>query len=264
MQVKIIANSVSPSGVRLTTFQLKYQRFIHSELMTHRVFSRNASSSRAIPVMTMLKQVWNDPATPISWGKNKTGMQAETDLQGFSKWAAKKLWGVSGKFACLFAYAMTKVGLHKQVANRILEPWQYIHVVLSATEFDNFFELRNHPDAQPEIQELAKEMQRQYNEAAINKMQIGEWHLPYIHESEKDLPLEILKKVSAARCCRVSYLKHDGHTSTVDEDVKLHDRLVNAVPPHMSPVEHQAVCTDDGEFNGNFYQWKQYRKFLEN
>lgn len=263
MQVKIIADSISPSGVRLTTFQLKYPRFIHSELMTHRVFSRNASSSRAIPVMTMLKQVWNDPATPVSWGKNKSGMQAETELQGASRWFAKKLWSLSGKVACVFAYAMTRVGLHKQVANRILEPWQYIHVVLSATEFDNFFELRNHPDAQPEIQELAKEMQRKYNDAAIHKLEVGGWHLPYIQESEKNLPLETLKKVSAARCCRVSYLKHDGHKSTIEEDIKLHDRLVNAVPPHMSPVEHQAMCTKLKGFQGNFRQWKQYRKFLE-
>ena len=153
--VKIIEDSLT-NGSRLTTYQLRYWRAIHAELMTHRVFSRNASSSRAIPVMKMLRQVWDDPAGPVHWGANQAGMQAHAELDGLRRKLSQAIWKWSGRAMCVAAWSMTKIGLHKQVANRLLEPWQYINVVLTATEFDNWFDLRDHPDAQPEIQELAR------------------------------------------------------------------------------------------------------------
>jgi thymidylate synthase ThyX len=84
ISAKIIADSISESeyGDRITTFELEYPRFIHGELMTHRLFSRNAASSRAIPINKMMDQVLTAPAMPVEWGLNKSGMQAEEMLKG--------------------------------------------------------------------------------------------------------------------------------------------------------------------------------------
>ena len=263
MQVKIIADSISPSGVRITTMQLKYQRFVHSEFMTHRVFSRNASSSRAIPIAKMIEQVRNDPAIPVEWGRNQAGMQARENLSEDDQVKAKFLWLVARDEACNTAQMMADLGLHKQIVNRILEPFQWIHVVVTSTEWDNFFALRDHPDAQPEIRELAKMMKQAYSESQPKRLVPGQWHLPYFTEDDRHMAIADQKKVSAARCCRVSYMKHDGFRASLEEDIKLHDMLVTATPPHMSPVEHQAQCSEGEGWSGNFKQWKQYRKELE-
>lgn len=265
IEAKVILDSISHKGVRLTTFQLKYPRFFHSELMTHRVFSRNASSSRAIPVMKVLKQVWHDPAMPIHWGQNQPGMQANAQLTGWKKSAAHILWRLAGKVACVFAYGMVKVNLHKQVANRILEPWQFIHVVLSSTEYDNFFALRDHVDAQPEIRELAQKMRKARDASYPMRLKPGQWHLPYLTANEiKMLSTGTARKVSAARCCRVSYLKHDGGASDVFEDEKLCDRLAKSKPIHASPFEHVATPLDNSNLrSGNFQGWMQYRELVE-
>lgn len=263
---KVVAHSVNPAGVPLITWQLKYQRFIHSELMTHRVFSRNASSSRAIPVATTLKQVWNDPAGPIHWGANQSGMQANKELTGVRRWLAQQLFYTAGKVMCMFAYGMVKVGLHKQVANRILEPWQYIHVVVSATETDNFFELRDHKDAQPEFQDLAKKMKASMDASVPRKLSTGEWHLPYIRDNERVISPDILKRVSAARTARVSYLTHDGKIPIIVDDLKLHERLVGSAPIHASPTEHPAMAIGGKEgkkMHKNFRGWYQYRNEVE-
>lgn len=266
MKVQIIADSIAPNGVRLTTMQLTYQRFFHSEFMTHRVFSRNASSSRAIPVRKVLSQVWNDPATPIHWGANQAGMQAKGQLKGVKLALAKGLWKWAGRAACVFAWGMMKVGLHKQVANRLLEPWQYIHVVVSSTDWDNFFELRDHPDAQPEIQALARDMKFALTASVPRRLALGQWHLPYVEQdlADNDTLLPMFKKISVARCARVSYALHDGSYPSTAKDVELHDRLVASRPRHSSPAEHQAtpslLSTDR---SGNFRGWVQYRQMLE-
>lgn len=280
---KVIADSIH-GKTRITTLQLKYPRFIHSEFMTHRVFSRNASSSRAIPVSKILKQVWNDPAMPVHWGQNQSGMQAKQELTGVKSKVARSLWKLAGKAACGFAWGMMKIGLHKQIANRILEPWQYIHVVVTATEWDNFFQLRDHPDAQPEIQRLAQAIKTAMKNSRPNRLGIGQWHLPYIngmdvsraqvfintHPNYKDgihpaTVNSILKKVSAARCCRVSYSKHDGTNSSIEEDLALCDKLMHSRPIHASPFEHQATPAKHVSRNdqGNFVDWVQYRKLIE-
>lgn len=262
IEVKIIADSISEDNTRLTTMQLKYHRYIHGELMTHRVFSRNASSSRAIPVKNMLKQIWNDPAMPIYFGTNKAGMQSGKDLSNISKFIAKFMWKTSAKAACIFAYGMMKVGLHKQWANRILEPWQFIHVIVSSTEWNNFFELRCHKDAQPEIMALANIMRVEYNTSIPIVIEVGNWHLPYVTCND-GTNLEILKKISTARCCRVSYLKHDGTNPSIEDDLKLYERLVGSIPVHASPAEHIATPACDGEFHGNFKGWIQHRSQIE-
>ena len=282
ISARMIEHSINSSDIEIATMQLCYPRFIHGEFMTHRVFSRNASSSRAIPVMKMLKQVWSNPAMPVHWGVNKPGMQADKELGGVKKWLARKLWVGAGRVACSFAWLLMKLGSHKQVANRITEPWQYINVILTSTEWDNFFELRDHPDAQPEIRELAKAM-KEAKELSIAKMRFSDpsdannWHLPYVlpaeREEYRDNP-DLLVRMSAARCARVSYLTHDGKNPDQEKDISLFSRLVGSAPIHASPIEHQAYpdrhTPTFGEFSwirpdlhGNFRGWVQFRKLYE-
>ena len=288
IEVKIIADSRGIStdekgmgnGTRITTFQLKYPRFIHSEFMTHRMFSRNASSSRAIPVKKMIEQVLTDPAMPIHWGKNQPGMQAQEEIQHAMH--AEELWRRAAQRAAEYAMELNEIGLHKQVVNRILEPFQWIHVVVTATEWDNFFNLRDHKDAQPEIRELAHQMKVAMAKSIPRLLDVGEWHLPYVSQREIDdfiytNSFNNALKCSAARCARVSYMKHDGTEPSVSEDIDLFNQLVTRPytdkrgkemgkddPVHMSPVEHQATPLIDGEWtSGNFKGWHQLRKILE-
>ena len=282
---KVIADSVSEEGKRITTLELCYPRFIHSEFMTHRVFSRNASSSRAIPVSVMLSRIWNCPAMPIHWGQNEKGMQAKAELPKWKRKLAQALWKTAGRTACVFAWGATKLGLHKQVANRITEPWQHISVIVTATEWENFFELRDHEDAQPEIQKLAIEIRRAMIGSVPKLLKSGEWHLPYITPDDRLAAFDktfgydwaILCKISAARCCRVSYLKHDGTKASLCEELNLCDRLAASRPIHASPFEHQATPDSLGvdafgvkqyewlrpSQHGNLVGWIQNRKLLE-
>ena len=258
----ILASKPIDGGPILYTVECRYPRFIHSEIMTHRKLSRNASSSRAIPVKRMLAQVWSDPAMPVHWGSNQPGMQAKTELDGFKRTMAETLWRVAGKVACVFAWGMVKCNLHKQVANRILEPWQYISVIITSTEWENFFQLRDHPDAQPEIQALAKAIRAAMAAATPVPAREGYWHLPYIFEEDRNRPLRDLVRMSAARCARVSYLTHDGSCPVPEQDFKLYDRLVGSHPMHASPIEHQACYRDDNTVS-NLVGWSQYRKMVE-
>jgi hypothetical protein len=285
IKVKIIKDSVSEKGNRITTWELEYPRFIHSEFMTHRLFSRNSASSRAIPLKTMINLVWNNPATPEHWGKNMSGMQAKEQLTGWKLDFSKFLWTTSGKFCCGVVWLMDKIGLHKQVANRILEPWSHIKVVMTATEMDNWFNLRNHPDAQPEIQKLASEMWDLYESSTPILLNVGEWHLPYVDGynildedgvpfEEKDITLSEAIALSASLCAQVSYRKAD---QSISKAIKIYERLVESKPAHLSPFEHQAtpIPTNStivkgethydyrcGQWSGNFKGWIQYRQIM--
>lgn len=266
LEVKIIEDSISEAGKRITTFQLKYPRFIHAEVMTHRVFSRNASSSRAIPVEKMIEQVRTNPATPIHWGKNQSGMQAKEELWGNELGMANHWWFVAAQEAIENARMIMHNNAHKQIVNRILEPFQHIHVVLTATDFDNFFELRIHEDAQPEIYALALTMKQAMDRNKPRLLLVGMWHLPYITDKEKiEFDYAVLCKISAARCCRVSYLKHDGTNPSIEDDLALFERLVGSAPLHASPLEHQATPKNnhDSVPISNLSGWIQYRKIYE-
>ena len=250
---RIILDSVSQSGYRLVTMQLVYPRFIHSEFMTHRVFSRNAASSRAIPVAKMIEQVRTNPATPIHWGANQPGMQARTeiaDVQG-----ALDLWNVAAQSAALSAEMMADLGLHKQVANRILEPFQWMHTIVSSTEWTNFFALRRHPDADPNIHLLADCM----NEAMkLSVPTLRDWHMPYIADSDNDkMDLRDMCMISAARCARVSYLNHDGSAPNAAKDLVLAGQLMTS--GHWSPFEHVAQAKLGIAMNANYRSWQSYR-----
>lgn len=281
---KVIEDSVAPNGKRLTTLQLMYPRFIHAEFMTHRVFSRNASSSRAIPVAKMIQQVRAAPAMPIHWGKNQPGMQAHEehdapveglrDLYGstYGDLPIQQAWQVAAEHAAFIAKCMNDAGYHKQVVNRILEPFLHISVIVTATEWDNFFELRDHPDAQPEIRELAIQMRAAMGASTPvlrprDRQTIAAWHLPYVTQEERDTyrnSPELLAMVSAARCARVSYLTHDGRVPNFDEDLALYDRLVGSRPLHASPIEHQAYPLPLADQRSkNFVGWRQHREIVE-
>lgn len=275
-EAKIICDSINPDGQRLTTFVLKYQRMIHSELMTHRMLSRNASSSRAIPVKKIIQAVIDDPAMPVHWGSEKAGMQSGGEVE--HKDSAIDVWLHARDRAVESARALVEYGVHKSLVNRILEPWHHIVVVCSATEWANFFTLRAHKDAQPEFQHLAEMMATEYRKNKPAQLGWNEWHLPFITDAEKiQYPTEyssVLVKCSTARCARVSYLTHDGQTPSIEKDIELHDRLVVSKPAHASPSEHaaHAYCTiydkTDPEDQrgprdlGNFKGWLQYRKLL--
>ncbi len=274
IEAKIITDSISPHRVRLTSFVLEYPRFIHSELMTHRVFSRNASSSRAIPVEKILSRIKENPAMPIHWGLNEKGMQANKEADAMTGEVCKALWLQARDAAVDIAISLAGMGIHKQVVNRLLEPFSHIAVVLTATEFDNFFSLRCHPDAQPEIRVLAEQMRDLYYSKVPSRVMNGQWHLPFIKPEERVAPgnydtkigspknENMLIKASVARCARVSYLTHDKKNPSISDDVVLHDRLLTS--RHLSPFEH--VCTPSSTlgFCGNFRGWIQYRKTIKN
>lgn len=270
-KIKIILDSINPyNGIRLITSELIYPRFIHAEFMTHRMFSRNTASSRAIPNSQMIKMIKENPVIPIYWGKSKRGMSASKEIDDIE--GAKRLWLAAKNSMVAYAENFRNLKLHKQIANRILEPWKHITVIVSATQLSNFFALRNHGDAQPEIQQLARDWKSAIDSSLPVERQ---WHIPYIQDSEQDLDLDLKKKMGVARCARVSYLTHDG-TRSIEKDLILYDRLLTGSGHgHWSPFEHVAEATDMTEerYNfatkefeikpiqcGNFQGWIQYRK----
>jgi thymidylate synthase ThyX len=284
-RTKILLDSINVCGQRLTTWELTYPRFVHSELMTHRLFSRNSASSRAIPNKKMLENIKNDPVLPVWWGKNQAGMQAKEELDLETREKAIKLWLEARDLMVEKAEEMAVLNVHKQIINRITEPWMFITVLMTATEHDNWWALRCHADAQPEIKWVADDMFKQYRENKPQVLEPGEWHLPlimgltqdqndddticdvwdYVRDTFGDVLAntervnDILKKISTGRCARVSYLTHDGKRD-FKEDIKLHDRLLES--NHWSPFEHAAEALDEARWIGNFVGWKQYRKFF--
>jgi thymidylate synthase ThyX len=268
-KAKIILDSIAPSNVRLTTFQLTFPRFILPEFNTHRMFSRNASSSRAIPVKKQIDTVRNNPFVPLCFNKNAKGMQGGEAVDATDQETASKLWLEAGNAMCDFAEKLVDLGISKQYANRLLEPFVWTTVVCSATEWANFFALRYHPMAQPEICELAKQMWEVYSASSPKYLQDGDWHLPFVNEfdlvaSPTRLTYQQAIKMSVARCARVSYLTHEGKPPSMEEDFALYERLLGSTPIHASPAEHQAqASTNPFKVSGNFRGWTQYRKTLE-
>jgi hypothetical protein len=266
---KVLKDSVTSKGQRLTTLELTYPRIVHAELLTHRVFSRNSASSRAIPIQKMIAKVWNDPVVPVWIGKNQSGMQANEELTGWRRWLAIKFWLLGSRAACILAWLLWKIGMHKQIANRVIEPWSWITVIVTATNWSNFFALRCHPDAQPELRRIA-DMARDVREASVPTIiKPGGYHLPLVNDDEARFLLgsgfsfEQIIKVSIGRCARVSYLTHDGKHDPV-ADIKLCDRLIAS--GHMSPTEHVACAVVDDvvppHLVSNLSGWLQFRKTL--
>lgn len=294
----IIAHSKSAvDGKEIITYELEYHRYIHAESKTHRrvsmgdeeiilqdnvavmddeMLSRNAASSRAIPVSKMIDLVRTSPAVPIHWGKNQAGMQASEECDN-KVWVEPVIsncsddcfngtpleaWLNTVENVAHQADNFSKAGYHKQITNRLLEPFQMIKVVVTATEWDNFFWLRFHKAAQPEIQELARCMLVAKKRSVAEVLNVGEWHTPYVahHRFEDNvlvyvnektqsgrlmtiLPysLEEALKISASCCAQVSYRKTDDSLEKAD---KVWQMLTTDERIHSSPTEHQATPID--------------------
>jgi hypothetical protein len=295
----VLADSRSPVGRRLSTLEVTFPRFVLAEFNTHRVLSRNSASSRAIPIVKQLRRVLDDPCVPLEFGTNQPGMQAGPALSGEAEAAAEREWlrarddavrRVLGLIASpeeIGAEADPRgeldriepaikakqqpaewLNVHKQVANRLLEPFMWHTVIVTATEWDNFFNLRCHPDAQPEIRRAATEMRTALEASEPAELGEGEWHLPLVRPEDlaEGRPEQDLVRISAGRCARVSYLTHAG-VRDLDADIELCERLLTS--GHMSPLEHPArpMSADEleeSEWSGNFRGWRQFRKTIRN
>lgn len=299
IKATIIQDSISHSKQRITTFELEYPRFIHSELMTHRLFSRNAASSRAIPVAKMLDHVANNPASPIHWGENQAGMQAKQELRSDAKADAQHVWKTAAVSSAEYSRMLHEIGCHKQIANRVTEPFQIMKTIVTATNYSNWYWLRHHSDAQPEIHELAKCMFTAQGSSDPFYLIPGEWHVPYVQRVRDELNSNMLKyidnngetltaqealEVSASCCAQVSYRKLD---DTLEKARSIFQRLIHSEPKHASPVEHQAtpmtwttaitkefphtwetgvthLARNSNFYSGNFCGWIQHRQLIPN
>lgn len=253
VEASVVAKSIADDQ-EICTMQIKCPRFIWAEVMTHRVFSRNAQSSRAVPVAKMIQEVWDNPVVPIEFGANQPGMQAGQEIDDAAE--AMDRWLLSSQSAAGYAEALNDMGVHKQVVNRILEPYVTISAVITSTQWDNFYDLRIHPDAQPEIRALAEAMKeaQEAQEARHTDM-----HLPYVSDVEQGIySRDALFKISAARCARVSYKNHDKTDCDPLKDIELANRLLES--KHLSPFEHAAENMFDMEDYANFTGgWMSYR-----
>lgn len=273
IEAEIIADSITEGACRLVTWELTYPRMVHAELMTHRVFSRNSASSRAIPAKKLRERVLSAPVIPVHWGKNQAGMQADHEVADREK--AEKWWRDGLEQMAQHHKLGEELGLHKQIVNRVIEPWMPITVIVSSTDHANWFHLRNHIDAEPNIRKLAELMWNVFHSHMPTRIPVGGWHLPYIDSTDIEgaSSTEELLKISVGRCARVSYLTHNGVRDKA-EDIALHDKLARTAsegvdPMHASPFEHQAMAMGSGASvgvirrYGNFEGWRQYRKDFE-
>lgn len=274
-KAKVIADSINPWGKRITTFELEYPRIVHSEFMTHRQFSRNASSSRAIPIDKVIQQVKDNPAFPAKWGKNQAGMQSETELSEYQQDQAKALWLASRDNAVAFATSMKDLGLHKQIVNRILEPYQFIKVVMTTTEYTNWEWLRLHKDADPTIYDLAEVIKEARDNSIPTYLDEGMWHVPYVDmdfdeegkqsffdDSGNCISTEDALKLSSSCCAQVSYRKLNKEFEKAED---IYTKLIESERVHASPTEHQGRVDVMSFASGNFRGgWVQYRQLIPN
>jgi thymidylate synthase ThyX len=315
IKATILAHSISQFGKEMITWEAEYPRLILAELNTHRQKSRNSFSSRAVPFLKMLDQLNGEP---VRFGANQAGMQdkgedhdalvwldilnTENGLTETKPFTPKQAWKLAKESAIKFAQAFYEAGYHKQVYNRLMETWQMQKTVLSATEVDNFFWLRDDDAADPTIRELARVMREAKEASTPEVLQPGDWHLPYVDSVRMEdgrqefylvvpndtltLTLDQAIKVSCARCAAVSY-RNEGYD--LAKSLEVYDRLVGSERKHASAFEHQASpmkishavlgadhfpthwemgishMDRDGAFwSGNLCGWIQYRKLIPN
>lgn len=280
---------------RLTTMLLRYPRCIHAEFMTHRMFSRNAASSRAIPVKKLIEDVEKNPFVPLVWGREQKGMQGGDEIDAnvgipdysdinnhgeprIDQYDRKNAWLQARDNAVLVAQAFAKAGYHKQIVNRLLEPFAHITVLVSATEWDNFLELRDHEDAEPHIQMLARAVRAELDKPAMQVLKPGEWHTPFATEAdflEDPEPFHSVIRKSVACCASTSYKTVDGFDMTPERAEAIYEKLVGSTPLHASPLEHQARAAYhhdkwvrnnrfvSPDLHRNFVGFEQYRAIFE-
>lgn len=253
----------------LYTMELVYPRYIHSELMTHRVFSRNASSSRATPVKKIIKEVIDNPVVPNEVYRNCKGMSGKEKLNEEELNSFRIIWTCARDAVIYWAERLKEMGIHKQTVNRLLEPFSFIRTIVTATEWNNFYNLRLSKAAQPEIRDLANAMlnaQDKYEIPPKYTFNGDYWIFPYVSDEESnELSTIDAIKVSAARCARVSYLQNDDYTPAyIKKDLELADRLLKE--GHMSPFEHQIYYSDNlpcGWYYNLYGRYQSARYILE-
>lgn len=265
IKAEILKDSINPQNHRITTWKLTLPRIILAELNTHRVFSRNTASSRAIPISRFIKNIQEDPFMPYHYGAAQKGMQAEKEISLDAQHIAGKLILKHRDEAIKLAQDLSELGLHKQVANRYLEPWMYVESLVTATDFENWFALREHPDAEPHIQILARKMLKQYNANEPDSLEFGEWHIPFDKFMPEGATIEQKLKIASARAARVSYMNFEG-VMDYEKDYALHDDLASS--GHWSALEHCAqakmIMPEFPADTGNFTGWSPYRKQFKN
>lgn len=272
ISAKILADSIARHNRRITTLVIEFPRAILPEFLTHRLFSKNTSSSRAIPIEKMIQKVIDEPFTPVHWGKNQKGMSAREELTGNKLAEAKIAWMRARDRAVDSARELNAAGVHKQLCNRVIEGFTYTKMIVTATEFDNFFELRCHEDAQPEIRVLAEAMRDAVCSSVpvVRTQDSGDWsgwHLPFVTEeelsdtSEQNRFRNLVR--STARCARVSYDKVDGGSSSFDNDLRIFQQLGESSPKHLSPFEHCSFPALDTNPYFNLVGWQSLRWHLE-
>lgn len=258
----ILADSINSAGERLTTVQYTAHRFILAEINTHRVFSRNARSSRAVPTQKLIEEVIDHPAMPIELAENRPGMVAGDHLPPEDRDRAADEWARASRDAAVHAGRLAAIGIHKQWANRVLEPFLWVHGIISSTSWGNFFKLRLAPDAQPEMRALAEAIRAAMDGSKPVEVRAGGWHRPYINEADMcaygNEP-DTLSRLSAARCARVSYAPFDGDASH-EAEIKRSGHLLRS--GHWSPFEHQAYASPGDDWR-NFRGWRQYRAMID-
>lgn len=307
----VVLHSISPDGVELKTIQARYPRMVHADAKTHRLIrgwhdemleihhdlslladeslSRNGRSSRAVPFSKLLSETYQAPYIP-HFLKNQPGMIAGEEFDETTLANLQARWKLLAEVVCREMQFFAEAGVHKQWVNRPLEAFGYIDVLISGTDWQNFFHLRDEQGAQPEVQDLAKAIRLAMEASTPKLLQPGEWHLPYADREEdrqstidflragtrrlinSDEIIAVLRKLSVARCARLTYEPFNGEGS-VEAEIKRHDTLVVSQPVHASPAEHQATpdtfskeheSWDQPWLHGNLRGWCQYRKMLPN
>lgn len=257
----VLADSIPVLGfpsVRLVTMEVTFPRFILAEFNTHRVFSRNSASSRAIPIVRRIAQVRENPFVPEAFGQNKPGMQAGDVLDRLEAEHARLSWLTARDNAVESAERLAEMGVHKQHANRLLEPFAWHTVVVTSTEWANFMALRTHKDAQPEMQTIAKLMSEALRASKPRELGAGQWHLPYV-SSEDEIRYDLQDRcaVSVVRCAAVSFERQYAERELAQVRSR-HADMCNR--GHWSPFEHQATPALDAPASNLRAPWKQYRK----
>lgn len=293
ISAKVLADSLNENGIRITTLELHYHRYILPELNTHRAISKNGASSRAIPTDKLVEMCERELVEPLEWGLNQSGMQAFTIADPVLEARGREIWNSARRQAIWHALSLNELGFAKQIVNRVLEPYLSTRTVVTSTDWENFMALRDHKDAQPEIRELARQIKIVMQASKPNLLAEGEWHLPYILPEDEDrialwaddgcftglirallepkaedwiLDNVTLVKlmVSAARCARVSYRTVDGKTTDFRKDLELFERLIKTQPVHASPTEHQAApyAIMKAPITANFRGFVPFRRMI--
>lgn len=319
IDAKVIADGINAQGNRLRSVLCRYPKWIHGEGRTHRQLllgeeefkdweprtpspmedrnlSRNASSSRAIPVSRLVEDVMIDPAIPLVWGRKQPGMQGGEDWNAkvtmltptvvkddsgqfilqdiYRDFDREAAWLRARDEACKVALAFDAAGYHKQVVNRLLEPFMHINVLYTGTEWANFFALRIHNAAEPHICLLATKIDYAFLHSEPKRLEPGEWQMPFTEDIDATVWVDKIK-ISVARCAHLSYETVAGEPIGIEQSHRIYAKLLGDNPIHASPAEHQATpdstyhsfalgvdCWEHPNEHGNLVGWRQYRKQL--